>query len=169
MTATRLFSENVHYVAVVEDQQVVLGTKSQQPQLLLTVKLTGAARRKEDVELKAGSDDLPESLQLTRSLYFDLDPAGPKLKKVLAELKSLGYNSTDPRRLHPSHNKHVSFVGKSVLVRVWYREDAMDATKERDKWFLVTPRNVDALDFAAFNTACEANADAYVNAAGGEE
>ena len=57
--STRLYNENVHYVAVVEDQQVVLGTKSNQPQLLLTVKLVGAANKKEDVDLKAGFADYP--------------------------------------------------------------------------------------------------------------
>lgn len=171
----RQYDEQMQYVATVENQQIILGSKSGQPQLLLTVKLFGVAKKRDDFgpnktiegALAGGIEELPDSLKLTRSLYFDLDPNGPKLDRVMTELKTLGYSSTDMRRLHPQHARHVSFLGKKVVVRVWYTEDRNDATKERDKWFLVTPRNIDACDFAAFAGMCANNADAYVAASRG--
>lgn len=162
----RLFNEQDHYTATIESQEFTSGYGGK-PQLVLRVKLQGKANKPNDMQLAAGETVLPESLQMIRTLYFDLDPGNAKLSKVLQELNTLGFTDTLLPRLHPAHRKHFSFLGQKCLVRCWYKEgtDKEGRPKEQEKWFLVTPRSVETFDLAKFEEIFTESADTYVNAA----
>lgn len=160
---SRLYSESTHYVGTIESQEFTSGYEGA-PQLVLRVRLEGKAKKQNDIKLTAGEDPLEESLCAMRTLYFDLSPTGRNLTKVLAELASLGFTDTSLPRLHPDNRRHHSFIGQKCLVRVWYKPGA-DATSEKEKWFLVTPRQVETFELSKFEELFKENADLYVSAA----
>lgn len=161
----RLFDENKHYVGEVVSQDLTK-SKAGAPLLVLQVELTHLARDKDKIGDKDA--ELPGAQRLTRTLWMNLDPGGAKLGQVMKELKGLGFEFTEKaglRPLHPSYPKHHSFLGKKVLMRVWYADKTNEAGAkigETDKWFLVTPKETFELD--EFNQLFEDNAEAYANA-----
>lgn len=165
----RLFDENKNYVAEIVGQELTK-SRDNQPTLVINVELRAQARAKGRI----GDNDAPleGARQVTRTLWLNLDPAGPKLPKVMKELKALGFTFTDIRRLHPGHPKGVSFLGQKVLVRPWYApkyDEAGNQIGEVDKWFLVTPRDVEVFDYKELSEIFEGNQDAYSNAASQDE
>lgn len=161
----KLFSENVHYVAVVESQDLTASRQSGAPNLVLRVRLVGKANQQNDVALAAGAEDLPESLRVVRTLYFDLDPNGKNIKKVMEELATLGFTGGIPQ-LHPQHRRFYNLVGKKALVRVWWKPDFDKEGNpvERDRWYLVTERKVESFPLDDLEQFFKDNADAYMAA-----
>lgn len=167
----RMFSEQTHYVAEVIGQELEKGTfNGGQPQLVLKVRIVGKANQTDDVKLEKGWEPVEEGLQAVRTLYFDFDPAGKHLAQVRQQIAMLGFEHTDPKlysRLHPQHPRHHSFVGKKVLVRMYYKDKVNNKgeTVEQDKWLLVSSRAVDVFDLSEFESLLKDNEDSYLNAA----
>lgn len=167
MSNERLYSENSHYVATIERQELCKTPEKfgSQPQLTLKVRLKGIANENGDLKLEKGFQEIPESLQVIRTIYLDLGADAKHLAKTKKILASLGFAFTDPKlmvKLHPSHPKFFNFAGKQLLVRVWYKPK--DDGSVRETWYVVDDKPVETFDLKEFEELILANEEAYRNA-----